>query len=151
MPSHNLDPNDSKNVGRLLISIIREHGGELRIKAPTYDSYDKGCFLIIDYDPAANEIVLRSTSNYGRAMVVPPENATWLRNPDDVNRPTIQAQQNVQRRTVRSDEELAEFEEARTREAQLAREASAGRIHFRTETSPAAASPRTMNQPEPTE
>lgn len=144
MPSHNLDPSDSKNVGRLLISIIKEHGGELRVKAATYDSYDKGCFLIIDYDPVANEIVLRSTSNYGRAMVVPPENATWLRAPEDVNRPTIQAQENVRRRTMRSDEELAEFEEQRTREAQLAREAAAGRIHFRTETSPAAASPRTM-------
>jgi hypothetical protein len=84
-------------------------------------------------------------------MVVPPENAAWLRNPDDVNRPTIQAQENVRRRIVRSDEELADLEQSRTREAQLAREAAEGRIHFRTETSPAAASPRTMNQPEPTE
>ena len=95
-------------------------------------------------DPAANEIVLRSTSNFGRAIVVPAENSAWLKTPEDRAAPQIAAQQNVRQRIVRSDEELAEFEEQRTREAQLAREAAAGRIHFRTETSPAAASPRTM-------
>lgn len=143
MPSHNLSPDDPKNVARLLIALVMEHGGEIRLKAATYDSYDKGRFLIIDYDPAANDIVLRSTSNFGRAIIVPPENTAWLRPPEEVNRPAIEAQRNVQRRIHRSDEELAAMEEARNREATLAREASTGQLQprFRTEQNPPAGLP----------
>ena len=144
MPSHNLDPNDPKNVARLLIALVMEHGGEVRIKAMTYDSYERGRFLIVDIDKASNEIVLRSTSDFGRAIIVPPENASWLRPQEERDQPTIQAQRNVQRRTVRSDEELAALEEARNAEAQLAREANEGSIstRFRTEANPRAAMPR---------
>lgn len=151
MPSHNLDPNDPKNVARILIALVMEHGGEMRLKAATYDTYDKGRFLIVDYDPAANEIVLRSTSNFGRAFVVPPENAAWLRTPEDANRPQIEAQQNARRRILRSDEELAAMEDARNREATLAREASTGQTHprFRTEQNPIAGQPRTGTTTEP--
>jgi len=144
VPSHNLDPNDPKNVARLLIALVMEHGGEVRIKAMTYDSYERGRFLIVDIDKASNEIVLRSTSDFGRAIIVPPENASWLRPQEERDQPTIQAQRNVQRRTVRSDEELAALEEARNAEAQLAREANEGSIstRFRTEANPRAAMPR---------
>ena len=145
MPSHQLDPNDPNNVARILTCVVMEHGGELRLKAATYDSYENARFLIYDYDRLTNEIVLRVTSNFGRAIAVKAENANWLRAPEDRDAPTIQAQRNVQRRVIRSDEELAAFEEARTREAQLAREASEGhvRTRFRTEQTPTAAQPRT--------
>lgn len=144
MPSHSLDPNDPNNVARILACIVMEHGGELRLKAATYDSYENARFLIYDYDRLSNEIVLRTTSNFGRAIAVKAENAAWLRNPEEVNRPTITAQQNVRQRIHRSDEELADLEMNRNREATLAREAAEGRVHFRTEAHPAAGAPRTM-------
>lgn len=147
MPSHTLDPNDPTNMARILTCLVLEKGGELRLKAATYDSYEHSRFLVIDFDVAANEIVLRSTSNFGRVVAVKAENAQWLKTPDERNAPLIQAQKNVQRRTLRSDAELADLEESRTREAQLAREATEGRLsartQFRNEVAPTAGAPHT--------
>lgn len=144
MPAHNLDPNDPNNAARILTCIVMEHGGELRLKAATYDSYENARFLLIDYDRLSGEIVLRATSNFGRAIVVKPENSAWLRTPEEANAPQTTAQRNVTRRVLRSDEENAALEEARTREAQLAREAADGQVtpRIRVEQNPMAGQPR---------
>ena len=133
MPSHNLDPNDAKNVARLLVALALEHGGELRVKAITYDGLDKGRLLLVDYDRLAGELVIRATSDCGRAMIVPPENASWSRPPEEAptERARIQAERAVQHRVVRSDQELAEFEERRNQEAELARQAKEGTLPSR--------------------
>lgn len=133
MPAYDLNPNDPKAVARLLVALAIEHGGELRVNAPKYDSLEKGYALLIEYDRATSEVVVRVTS--GKIMLVPPESSAWLRPKEEVpqERAVTQAQQDVIRRTVRSDEELAELEEALERKSTLAREASEGKgTRFRT-------------------
>jgi hypothetical protein len=134
VPAHNLDLNDPKSIARLLTCLVihygGQHGGEVRIKASEYDSYEKGRLLMVDYDRTTGDLVLRSTSDFGRVVVVPPENSQWIRPQEDVprERSRIQAEQSVQRRVARSDEELAEFEEMREKEAHLARESKEGQL-----------------------
>ena len=133
MPAHLLDPNDPKAVARLLVALALENGGEVRIKAPDYDNIDKGYALLIEYDRATAEIVIRVTS--GKIMLVPPESAAWIKRPEEMQRTSAetQATQEVQRRVIRSDEELAELEEALERKSTLAREVAEGKgTRFRT-------------------
>lgn len=134
MAAYDLNPNDPKAIARLLVAFALAHGGELRLKGVDYDSIDKGFALLVEYDRATSEIVIRVTS--GKIMLVPPESAAWTRPKEEVphERATIEAQRDVIRRTVRSDEELAELEEALDRKQKLAREASEGRAatKFRT-------------------
>jgi hypothetical protein len=135
MPAHSLDLADPKAVARLLVSACLEHGGELRIKALTYDTIDKGRAMIVDFDRATSEIVIRVTSDLGKVMVVPAENSQWLRPKEEVprNQAETQATQEVVRRTLRSDEELAELEEQLEKKASLAREVQEGKgTKFRT-------------------
>jgi hypothetical protein len=137
MPGHNFDANDPKAIARLLLCLVIHRGGELRLPVAAYDSYDRARLLTIDYDRDKGDLVLRSTSDFGRVVVVPPENSQWLRPQEEIprERSRVQAEQSAARRIVRSDEELAEFEEMREKEAQLARESKEGslpRVPFHT-------------------
>jgi len=116
-----------------------EAGGELRLKARTYDSLDRSRFLVVDYDAEKAEVVLKCTTPPAVIVPVQPESYSWAlpaeASPREQQR--IEAQRLAQKRIVRSDEELAALEETRTREAQLAREASEGALPkhpFRTDT-----------------
>lgn len=130
MPAYAFDATDPKAIARLLTCLVIHRGGEIRIPAAAYDAYERGRLLVIDYDKEKGDLVLRTTSDFGRVVVVPPENAQWLRPQEEVprERAQVQAEKSVQRRVVRSDEELAEFEEMREKEAQLAREAAEGKL-----------------------
>jgi hypothetical protein len=133
MPAHLIDPNDPKAVARLLVTLVLESSGELRIKASNYDSIDKGYALLVEYDKVNSEIVLRATS--GKIMLVPAENAAWTRQREEVPRvqAETQATQEVRQRIVRSDEELADLEEKLNQKAALAREVAEGKgTRFRT-------------------
>jgi hypothetical protein len=133
MAAYDLNPNDPKAVARLLVALAIEQGGELRLKGVAYDSLEKGYALLLEYDRATSEIVVRVTS--GKIMLVPPENQAWLRPKEEVpiEREKSQAQQEVIRRSFRSDEELAELEEALNRKQTLAREVGEGKgTKFRT-------------------
>ena len=133
MPAYDLNPNDPKAVARLLVALALEKGGELRINAPSYDSIDKGYALLLEYDRVTSEVVVRVTS--GKIMLVPAESQAWLRPKEEVpqQRAETQAQQEVIRRTLRSDEELADMEEKLNQKATLAREVADGRgTRFRT-------------------
>lgn len=137
MPAHTIDLNDPKTIARLLTCLVIHRGGEIRIPAAAYDSYERGRLLLVDYDRDKGDLVLRSTSDFGRVVVVPPENSQWLRPQEEIprERSRVQAEQSAARRIVRSDEELAEFEEMREKEAQLARESKEGslpRVPFHT-------------------
>jgi hypothetical protein len=110
-----------------------QHGGEVRIKAPDYDGIDKGYALLIEYDRATSEIVIRVSS--GKIMLVPCESAGWIKQREEVprERAEIQATQSAQRSVVRTDEELAAFEEALDKRTALAREVNEGKgTRFRT-------------------
>ena len=128
MPSYNIDPNDVKSMARLLVAVCKDYGGILRINAATYDGIDKGRLLVVDYDRDKSQIVITATTESGRVTIVPPENHGWVRPPEESQREQrqVEAQKSVQRRIVRSDEELAELEEERNKEAALAREVSQG-------------------------
>ncbi len=130
MPAYSFDPNEKQNLARLLLAIVLESGGELRVKAVAYDTLDKGRLLSVDYDREKCEIVLRSTTEFGKVIVVSPEAHQWTKPLSETPRQQaqVQAQENVRRRTIRTDEELAEFEEQRGRESTLAREAEAGQL-----------------------
>ena len=130
MPGYSFDPTDKNNLARLLLTIVLESGGELRVKAPAYDTLDRGRLLIVDFDREKSEIVLRSTSDFGKAVVVTPEAASWTtpQRESPQSRAELEAQRVVTHRVMRSDEELAEYEEQRGREATLAREAQAGKL-----------------------
>jgi hypothetical protein len=133
MPGYDIDPNDPKAIARLLVALALANQGEIRISAPAYDDIVKGHALLIEYDRSTSEIVVRVTS--GKIMVVPPENQAWLRPKEVVpqQRAETQATQDVVRRTLRSDEELAELEEQLDAKTRLAREVNEGKgTKFRT-------------------
>jgi hypothetical protein len=146
MPAHSLDPNDPKVIARLLVALLHDHKGEIRVKAGNYDNMERGVFLLVDFDKATCEIVMRCTTESGRAIVVSPEAHAWSKPPEENQRIAqgIAAQRAVRQRTVRSDEENAVLEDRLTQEATLAREASEGSLHprFRTEIDPPAGKPR---------
>lgn len=146
MPAHNLDPNDPKAIARLLVALVREHGGELRIKAGSYDNMERGVFLFLDFDKLTCEVVVRCSTESGRAIIVSPEAAAWTKPREEMprERQQIQAQEAVRHRILRSDEELADLEERRQQESALAREASEGRVspRIRVEQHPSSAGKR---------
>lgn len=133
MPAHSIDPNDPKAVARLLVTLVLSNDGELRIKASDYDSIEKGYALLVEYDRVNSTVVLRATS--GKIMLVPAESAAWTRQREEVprERAEIQATQEVRQRVLRSDEELAEYEEKLNQRTALAREVAEGKgTKFRT-------------------
>lgn len=123
-------------MARILVALAIEHGGEFRVKAITYDGLEHNRALLVDYDKLTAEIVIKVTSECGKVMIVPSENQSWLRSPESIprQRAEIEAQREVQRRVVRSDEELADLEERLNAKATLAREVQEGkvRVPFRT-------------------
>jgi hypothetical protein len=46
----------------LLLALIGQVGGELRISAPAFDNLDSGGKLLVDWDTAAQQLVLRAGS-----------------------------------------------------------------------------------------
>jgi hypothetical protein len=130
MPGYAFDPTDKNNLARLLLTIVLESGGELRVKAPDYDKLDRGRLLIIDFDRETSEIVIRSTSDFGKAVLVQPEASGWTtpQNQSPQSRAEAAAQSGVRVRVMRTDEELAEYEAQRGRESTLAREAAEGNL-----------------------
>lgn len=146
MPAYSLDPNDPKTISRILVALVREHGGELRLKAMTYDGLERGVFLVMDFDRATLEVVLRCTTESGRVVVVQPESYSWTKPKEEAQtqQPQIAAQEAVRHRILRSDEELADLEERRQQESTLAREASEGRVNprIRVEQHPSSAGKR---------
>src|SRR5207245_668050 len=136
MPSHNFDLNDPKNTLRVLLAITLEAGGELRIKAPSFDSIDRGRLLLIDFDKKKNEIVLRATTDFGRVAVVQPENASWVKPIEaaPLERARVQAERDAEQSGVKSDEELAALEEEMARRQEVARLAKAGKVPMRLKT-----------------
>jgi hypothetical protein len=133
MPAHNADLNDPKNVLRVLLSLVLENGGELRLRAATFDSIDRGRLLTVDYDKKKNQLVLRATSDFGRAIVVQPENVAWVQPPNTspLERPRLEAEREVERSSVKTDEELAELEDRKARVNELARLAKEGKTPLR--------------------
>jgi hypothetical protein len=133
MPGYNIDPRDPMAVARVLIALTKEKGGEIRLRACDYDTIEQGYALLFEYDRATSEIVLRVSN--GKIAIIPAENQAWLRPKEEVpiEREKSQAQQEVIRRSFRSDEELAELEEALNRKQTLAREVNEGKgTKFRT-------------------
>ena len=41
MPAHSLDPNDPKVIARLLVALLHDHKGEIRVKAGNYDNMER--------------------------------------------------------------------------------------------------------------
>jgi hypothetical protein len=137
MPSYLLDLNDPKVIARLLVCLVIHRGGEVRIPAVAYDTYDRPRLLTVECDREKGDLVLRSTSDSASVVKVPTENSQWLRPQEEIprERSRVQAEQSAARRIVRSDEELAEFEEMREKEAELARQSKEGslpRVPFHT-------------------
>lgn len=136
MPSHNADLNDPKNILRILMAVVIKSGNELRVKAPLYDSMDRGKLLVVDFDAKKNEIVLRATSDFGRAVVVQPESFQWSQPPNvaPLERARAVAEAESAKSAVHSDEELADMEEAAERRQALAREAAKSGVAMRIKT-----------------
>ena len=136
MPAHNCELNDSKSVLRILLAAVLEVGGELRVKAATYDSLDRGRLLTVDSDKRKGQLVLRATSDFGRAVVVQPESFQWSQ-PKEVaplERARAVAEAESAKSAVHSDEELADMEEAAQRRQALAREAAKSGVAMRIKT-----------------
>ena len=136
MPAHNADLNDPKNVLRILLALVLKEGGELRVKASLYDSLDRGRLLMVDFDSKKGDILLRATSDFGRAIVVQPESAAWVRPPETAprERARTEAEQETARDTVHTDEELADREEAMARRAELAKLVREGKTPLKLKT-----------------
>lgn len=126
MPAHQIDLHDPKSVARLLLAIVLSKGGEVKIPASTYDSIDRGRLLLIDFDRATSELVVRASSDWGRAMTVQPESFGWTQPQESAPREVArqEAAQQVRQSTTHSDEELADMEDQMIRRQKLAKEAA---------------------------
>ena len=143
MPSHNfkitsddgLHPHE--DVLRLLLALTIKNGGELRIKGTLFDTLDRGRLLLIDFDRKKNEIVLRSTSDFGRVAVVRAEGQVWSAPPESapMERARIAAAHAAEERSLPTDEQLAEMEEKLAVQKRVADDVAAGlapmRIHVK--------------------
>lgn len=138
MPSHSLELNDPKTLARLILALAIENGGELRFKGATYDSIDSGRILLVDYDKKKGQVILKASSNFGRAMQVQPESYAWVQPQTEapLERARTKAAAQASRRALHSDEELAEMEENLTRNQQVARAVEEGKTPIRLRTIP---------------
>lgn len=136
MPSHTADFRDPQTAVRILLALTVANGGELRVKASQYDSLDRQKLLVIDFDAQKNEIVLRATSAFGRAVVVQPESYQWAKPPEaaPLERARQVAESETRTRAVHTDEELADMEEEAERRQALAREAAKSGVAMRIKT-----------------
>lgn len=123
MPAHQIDLQDPKSLGRLLLAITIASKNELRLKACDYDSIDAGRLLVVDFDREAGDIVIRATSSYGRAMAVTPENFQWTLplTAAPLERARTEATQRAARTHVPTDEELADLETKSRQDQSLAK------------------------------
>lgn len=128
MPAHNFSLDDPKNTLRVLLALTIKNGGELRIKGSFFDSLDRGRLLLIDFDAKKNEIVLRATSDFGRAVAVHPESYSWVKpaNEAPTEMARTQAEREVQRRSIPNDEQLAELEDQLARKQNLVQHSKDG-------------------------
>jgi hypothetical protein len=143
MPAHNAELSDSKSILRILLALVLENGGELRIKATSYDGIDKGRLLTVDFDDKKSQIVLRATSAWGRAVVVQPESHAWVQPQTEapLERARVRAEAIAQRRAIPSDEQLADMEESIQRNQDVAKDVTDGKVPIRLRTIPPNKSP----------
>ncbi len=136
MPAHQIDLQDPKSLGRLLLAIVIANKKELRIKACDYDSIDAGRLLVIDFDREAGDVVIRATSSFGRAMTVTPENYQWTLplTTAPLERARTEATASAKRTHVPTDEELADLEEKSRKNQNLARLEEEGKAPLRIRT-----------------
>ena len=134
MPSWNLDINDKPTLLRILSVLIDEsEAKEIRFDARAYDTFDKPRLCVVDFDKKNGQIVLKLTSTDGRVAVVQPEAHQWTLPLDQspTHRQRTQAEQEAQRRSIPTDEELADLEERARQNAQLARDLEDGKSPMR--------------------
>lgn len=130
MPAYSLDLNDKPTLLRILAVLIEENEArELRFSAANYDSFDKKRLCVVDFDRKKSEIVLRLTSSDGRIALVEPEAHQWSLPLAEAptERARVRAAENAMRRSVPSDEQLAEMEEKMARERDIANDVEAGK------------------------
>jgi hypothetical protein len=138
MPAHNIDLRDPQNVSRILLALCIEAGGELRIKARTYDTQDRSKLLIVDFDARRSHIVIRATSGDGSAAKVAPESYQWTAPVAQapLERSRVAAAAEAARRAIPSDEDLADLEEKAQRDRDLAKAVEEGKTPIRLKTIP---------------
>jgi len=130
---HNADLRGPQAVLRILLALVIEAGGELRVAGAGVDGLDSRRLLVADYDREHNQLVLRATSDFGRVVVVQPEGHEWSAPKEEslTERRRLAATEAAEHRSLRSDEALAEMEERLARETQVADDAEAGKSPLR--------------------
>lgn len=136
MPAHAINLKDPQSALRVLLALVIQAGGELRVKALTYDQLDKGRILTIDFDRKRSQIVLRATSDLASAVPVQPEAHQWVMpaNEAPLERARIRVEHEAEERSIRTDEQLAELEEELARKQQLAEDVKKGKSPLRLKT-----------------
>lgn len=104
---------------RLLLAIVRQNGGELRIKEAEID-IDTRQLLMRDFDPATNEMVLRVGSRYAEPIWVNPRQSAWTI-PFEERARQLGLTDAPRHATMPTDEELAEKERLRNAKRTAAR------------------------------
>ena len=130
MPAHSIDQRDPQAVLRVLLTIVLENKGEMRFKAANYDSLDRGRLLTVDFDRRKGQIIVRATSDFASAVPVTPESHSWVKPAETapLERARVTAERETQQRTVRTDEELADMEDAAARRQAVAKAVAEGKI-----------------------
>lgn len=136
MPAHSIDLKDPQSALRVLLALVIQEGGELRIKAMTYDQLDKGRILTIDFDRRKSQIVIRATSDLASAIPVAPEAHQWVMPPEThpLERARVTATRDAEQRSIPSDEQLAELEEEMLKRQKLAKDVAEGKNPLRLKT-----------------
>lgn len=133
MPAHTIQLDEPMAVLRILLSLIKEAGGELRFMALTYDSLEHGHLIAMDYDRDTAEVVLRASSSLGTMVKVTPESHQWSK-PVEVaplERARAAAAMEAEQRSMMTDEQLAEAEEMLARKQQVAQDIKDGKSPVR--------------------
>ena len=128
MPAYTIDLGNPQDVLRILLTLV-SRDGELRFKMADYDELERGKLLIIDRDKKKGEIVIRATTDYGSVVKVSPEAHQWTLPMTEapVERARLRAEEAAKRRSLMSDEQLAEAEDKMIRDQQIATDVEAGK------------------------
>lgn len=137
MPAHLCDISQGQDLLRLLLALVSENGGELRVKASSYDNQDKK-MLTVDFDKRKGQLLVRAVTYIGKAVVVTPEATGWTLpvGTSPLERARSEAAAASARRHIPSDEELADMEDKAQKDQALAKAEAEGKVPIRLRTVP---------------
>ena len=111
----------AKYLPRLLLAMVRQAGGEVRIPESEID-IDTTHVLVRDFDPKTQEIILRASTRYCEFLKVEPEATNWVKPMEERMLELVtQGREPDQRHHIPTDADLIEAEQRAATRARVSR------------------------------